>query len=704
MYQPFTIANFSTGLDKAREPFLLPNDAFYSLKDGYVYKGVLEKRQGFIDYANGGVGGAPICDSRLVQFVSNSSTGRTNNGSTLTNFTLANTPVRRGDVVISDGVTDHRDNGLGSFPTATGTIDYATGLVSGFQFPAASGNAVTASYNFHPNEPVMGFCSYYTDDDAFRLVVLGTHNVNYYSSSLNRLEWVANIPSDSVTNANFWSYCNFQGQSANARIILTNNDSVLKVYTEVPSPSISDYTYTMTADGGGAVTDLKALHIIYHKDRPILFGTTENGRMFSRRIRIPAPNQDNFDAIGSDRIDIPEASPIVNVSIVRDDIVVRTKKRHWLLKYTGNDVVPYILENLDDSRGADAPFGAYTYLNKSSSASKKGVFITDGYSLGRGDDHLPLYTLEEIDPANFNLCYAGAVDRDKDQYLIHPSKGKSKSDKVLVTNYEEGTMAVFNVPLSCMGEFEEYQYITWNDLAVFNSWADMAKVYRNWNSFTQSLGSDVTLGGGHNGEVWKLNEESAVDDLLEIRAMDRGLQTTIYTDVNTFSREDTVYIDGANGLTKLNGKTYSIIPNGDYSFKVDVDTTLEPAYTGGGTCYNPIEFEALSKKFNPFLERGQQVRLGHVDFYVSVSNDTSLFVDVIQSDNDEETEPFFDSSTPYKVDCSLSEGETGSKKWYRLTVNQSAKFIQLRIRNVDPLSTVRIHAMTLWMAPAGRLV
>lgn len=55
-YQPFLIADFKTGLELNREPWLLPRDAFTTLKNAYIYDGVLRKRKGFSEFANLGSG------------------------------------------------------------------------------------------------------------------------------------------------------------------------------------------------------------------------------------------------------------------------------------------------------------------------------------------------------------------------------------------------------------------------------------------------------------------------------------------------------------------------------------------------------------------------------------------------------------------------------------------------------------------------
>jgi hypothetical protein len=49
-YQPFLIGNFRSGLNMAVEPWLLPRDAFQSLINARLYRGVVEKVDGYLPY------------------------------------------------------------------------------------------------------------------------------------------------------------------------------------------------------------------------------------------------------------------------------------------------------------------------------------------------------------------------------------------------------------------------------------------------------------------------------------------------------------------------------------------------------------------------------------------------------------------------------------------------------------------------------
>ena len=52
-YQPLLIADYSTGVDRQLQPWLLANDAFVDLFDGFVFRGVVHNRNGYSGFATG---------------------------------------------------------------------------------------------------------------------------------------------------------------------------------------------------------------------------------------------------------------------------------------------------------------------------------------------------------------------------------------------------------------------------------------------------------------------------------------------------------------------------------------------------------------------------------------------------------------------------------------------------------------------------
>ena len=49
--QPFPITEFKTGLFNYLQPWIRPQDAFEPLQDAYIYRGTVNKRQGYVFFA-----------------------------------------------------------------------------------------------------------------------------------------------------------------------------------------------------------------------------------------------------------------------------------------------------------------------------------------------------------------------------------------------------------------------------------------------------------------------------------------------------------------------------------------------------------------------------------------------------------------------------------------------------------------------------
>ena len=49
-YKPYLIADFKTGIELDKEPWLLPKDAFTKMENAYLYEGVITKRRGYTEF------------------------------------------------------------------------------------------------------------------------------------------------------------------------------------------------------------------------------------------------------------------------------------------------------------------------------------------------------------------------------------------------------------------------------------------------------------------------------------------------------------------------------------------------------------------------------------------------------------------------------------------------------------------------------
>jgi hypothetical protein len=132
---------------------------------------------------------------------------------------------------------------------------------------------------------------------------------------------------------------------------------------------------------------------------------------------------------------------------------------------------------------------------------------------------------------------------------------------------------------------------------------------------------------------------------------------------------DQVKIFSVGGMTQLNGLSYYITVLSLNTFSLDdTDSTLFTPYTVGG--------------------------------YASTPEKAKMVLDIITDDMD-------DTEIPTKSVVGTSTNlifENGAKKWYKVYINQTGKFIQFRMRSQQAGATINVQATMMGFAPVGRLI
>ena len=524
----------------------------------------------------------------------------------------------------------------GTVQLVVGTIDYTSGVVS-VTFPLApTAGLVTAAFDYFPGLPVMMVANFYTASNIRQLIVADTMYVNRFNPTTNRLDKITQSATYTGDEFNFFSWVNYETATDTPRLLFSNNVDVIQSYE---GSGVTAYVPTHDT-----ITALRALLIFNFKDRLVLLRTTESVVLpapstttYPRRIRISGTgaNCDNFNtsAPGAGFIDIPDNTWIMGAAYNRDDLIIFTEGSTWALKYTGNDTTPFVLAKIDESRGSGAPYAAITYLNRTTAASPRALIVSDGYQVQRMDEEIPDFSFSEIDPKNFQLCFAGSVDEDKDHYLIYPTPDAGASQRILVTNYEEDNFAIYRLPLSCMGNFIAAFDITWNDLIRFNNWAELAAEFGNWFSFAFTEGQPFSIGGGHKGEIWRLNLTEQEDNPVKIRNITIIDVNTaeVTTDWNNYSEnandsklgKDTIFITGVAGMLEINNCQYQITQVLSATvFRIKINPLISySAFSASsiGVAVRVIPFESLFKQFNPYVNQDRKVRCGWLYMYVNAA-------------------------------------------------------------------------------------
>jgi hypothetical protein len=784
--QRFLIAPYQSGLDDEIEPWLLPQDAFTELNNGYIYRGALQNRQGFSQFAVGGRGAVEQCDSRIID-ASTAIDGApiTTDGAGATSFTLTNEPIRENDLVITVGLETITDDGLGILTgtiAATGTVNYVTGAVA--IAGATPATAVTVTYNYFPGVAVTGLATYITaTNQNNELIAWDTSRVNRYNTATNRLDLITGATlsggatdlvswknstslthnlaaSTAITAATQANPCQItsgtHGLNTGDKVIIasvggmtelninqqytitsvdannvtldgidarrftlyTAGGTIARVTGNIPDrpvlvfvngvdpvqvydgTSIADYSLEdgyrePNADRGGSLDT--AVHIVNYAGRLLFLRPTQGGTVYPQRVLYTGtgPNRNDFSSFDSGFIEADTNEWLQAYAFYKSELVVFFEESTWVLKITGQASAPFRFVQIDESRNTKAPFGAISYLNRTTSIGPLGLIATDGYEVARIDNKIPRFTTEEINQSRFNQVYAGRWDINRQHIYLYPEREQSDNTAALAANYEENTFSKYTFQMNVLGRFREYFDTIWDDL--INPWETYSLA---WDSFSGEIDAFFMAGGDAKGFVYRFTEDDYDDANFRITGVTLASPGVISTTPNTLADGDVVRIDGIAGTTELNNGHYIVDSAASTSIQlryitgVLVDTTAMTAYTSGGIVQKAINFSASTKLLNPFIEDDRKARLAYIDIYITADGSSTADVELYTSDRPD----------PYKTAAiDFTEPTAKEKKWVRVTANQTADFHKVRIKQYRADEPIKIHGMVLAMEPAGPL-
>lgn len=642
-----------------REEFLLPDDAYPTLQNAYVWREKIKRKKG--------------CQflGRLQRLFTLTAIG--NSGASPWTFNLftftgssvleANKEIIVGSVIINIGATQLIDQGNGTLATnpvsaVTGTINYITGSVT--ITGAGAGVASTATFRYAPGLPVMGIrIREQTNNDQ---TIFFDQVYSYFFNGVTRLfeQFLTAVWSSSDSQF-FWTANYWVGNPNNAKIFwVTNNKEPIR-YTNGTNNWV-DFTPTINVPAVGPPNLLlKALIIIPFRGRLVVFNTTETGPLiYSNRIRWAAigtpfttsdgvivttginPNAWRDDIRGQGGfLDIPTSEDIVSVGFVRDNLVIYCENSTWQLRYTGRSIAPFQIEKVNSELGTLSTFGAVQFDTSLVGIGDKGIVECDSYKSELIDVKIPDLVYKFEYQNNGPARVHGIRDfENRLAYWIYRAAATipySKGNGIfpnqrLVYNYENDSWAIFDDSYTALGTFQETTGRTW-----LNTHLPWIRCNFSWLSRPALI--PQILGGNQQGFIEQLDESTTNDISLSITAItsDNATPTVITSPNHNLETGDVIEIydipTGTPYASTLNFQpTYPI--NNVFSIILDsIDPInkfllmkynsadgqftipqLDPsgAYVGGGKIAIRDNFYIQSKKFN-FIDQGQSILLGYVD-------------------------------------------------------------------------------------------
>lgn len=648
------------GLTTDRKPFLLPDEAFSTLQNAYVWRERTKKRDGSV-----GVG-------RLQRRFIAESLG--NSGASPWSFNIytlltitpePNAEIARGSVsitiaTVADPFIDQGDGTLVSAtPGNSGTINYMTGDVTLTHTGGVA--AASISFGYYPSLPVMGICRQ-------DIPTVGIDNTIYFDTTY-AYEYTGGTfqeldPGTTWTGTNtdfFWS-TNFQGATPDVRYFFVTNNNI-----DIPGTSydpIRYYDNTSWTDLQPLITSTdtlwQALIVIPYYGRLLALNTWEGpmastytgASNFYARCRfsqigdpIDQTNGWRSDIFGRGGfLDAPTNESIVGAAFFRNTLIIFFEYSTWQLRYIGEYGIPFIFERISSDFGSVSTFSSIIFDQGVMAVSNRGIIEAGVSGVKRLDEQIPDIAFGfEIQNKSPNFVH-GIRDFEKElvywNYLDSSQAAETQNfpNTVLLFNYRNNTWALFRDTITCFG-IAQFQFgVTWDSLTTY--WEDDI----SWDTVDDQNYVDYITAGNQQGFIFIYENQDAATTVdavtmyspsLAITDVDFTQSPAEFTIPNhNLANGEIIYITnsqwdgddpGINNIiynvSVIDEDTITLgLWNGVNYESVNIDSVA--TYIGGGLVTLFPKMTIIGKDFNPFQKEGLQYKLSFIDFQM---DSTQLF-------------------------------------------------------------------------------
>ncbi len=758
-YTPLYIRKPETGLVQSRQEFILPDDAYPTLENAFVWREQIRRRQGLATLGRLQRNGISVTGLTLTS-------GSIN---LITALSLGpNAQIVPGSISITGSTdmtlyTDPTGNGVLTATGGTGTggsINYSTGLLT---IIAGGGEGITGTFSYYPDLPVMGLRSRELNSINIQQTVAFD---TVYAYIFVGLAWQEFIPGTtwSGTDFNFFWTTNYWVGNGNQKIFWATNFSGISGDPIRYTNGSAWVDFAPQIDSSGNLLT-QCLAMLPFRGRMVTFNTLEGGSLagsiaFTNRIRWAAigtpfstpssivtpvnPNAWRDDIRGQGGfLDIPTSESIVSVGFVRDNLVIYCERSTWQLRYTGRSIAPFQIEKVNSELGAESTFSAIQFDTSLVGIGDKGIVECDSYKSDRIDIKIPDLVFEfKNDNEGTERVYG---IRDFQQrlaywtYVYNPgiSVASKFPNRRLVYNYENDSWAIFTDSLTAFGNFQSAVARTWNNadtiwLKANFPWLDVPAQFPdliagNQQGFVMYLSSNLEPQVGNDPTLFISNITGNTTTPTVITSPDHNLVTGDVISISGLIPSDPFFAN-------LNNKIFGVVidPSNDPSNKFQIwlynaqsqdfttpELDLPGVYLGAATIATRDGFSIISKKFN-FLEQGENIQMGYVDVLMNTTDEGAISLNVYLDYNDNspinilpqninpttsQPDSFFNTIVP----TSQQAGIASTKNFQRIYCPVRGNFITLewtlsnaQLIGVEQESDVQIDNQILWIRPSGR--
>lgn len=492
-YESRLIAPFykGSGLDKYFKPWLIGDDAFEEAENMFTWRGSIRKRDGYQLLAR-----LPAHES--INAISNA------NPAVVTTSGAHNFAMGSVYHVWLEGITDGDYTDLNNRlfrATRTGVSTFSLQDLYGNNIDKSGAGAPAGAVGsvYLPVQSLVSRIIPNTKDQqliAFDQVRAWLFNTS--TSAFNDISFFNGGGAITWTGGNndyFWS-CNF-GDSMWA----TNFVDPIRFYNGTAASGWNNQRLQINSTPDYVH---RALIILPYKSRLVILNTFEGalgappGTQFAQRARWSQIGTPYVPATGGDPAitlpitfagatdvnawrddipgrggytDAPTNETIVSAEIVNDNLIVFFQRSTWRLRYTGNQVLPFVWEEINSHLGSECTYGTTGYDSVAYSVSRYGYIGADTNNVQRIDQKIPDNAFEiETGDVNEELNRV-ACTRDFFRdfiYWAYPSSDTNArtNDRVLALNHDEQTWTPFTMNVRCFGQYKAFNDRTWANMTT----------------------------------------------------------------------------------------------------------------------------------------------------------------------------------------------------------------------------------------------
>lgn len=645
-WEPKMIAPYQSGLSKYFKPWLIGQDAFADLEDAYVWRGSIRKREGYSLLV-----ALPAAD-KPVQGLKNWVNPSTLNES-LVAFSQTLSYLYNTSTLIFNNISFLTFGGPGR--TNPGTAFLWTNTVNDFFWASNYAGSLWVTNNLTADhirywDGTPGVLGASGGWSIHQPVINGTTRLNAALIILpykGRLV-VLNTTEDTQlfpTRAR-WSQIGTPYTGNSAGVTITNitaaNPAVVSVAVTTsftvgqkagvlnvvgsmgPLLNFNQYNISAINPGVSVTIDVSTVGLAY-TSRGTLYGTgsTSAPAPFSIDVfgwRDDIPGRGGF-------VDADTSQRIVSAEIVKDTLIVFFTRSTWRLRYTGNEILPFIWERLNTQYGAESTYSNIAFDEAALAFSRFGWIGADTNDAARIDEEIP----DDSFSIGATATFTG---------LSHVQGIRDFYRQIAYWTFQTMENSDLNLP----NQIYSYNYLD-KKWAIFNpsgegspTAAPNIRVFGYFHTLADSTWSTFSIAPKHNWSSFNSPDST-------------------WSKYGTGANADFPYIVGGD----QNGNVYTMFEFSD------------PDVTDNGTNF---DYSIFTKRFNPYLEEGQKAKLGYVDLYVTSAPGASLtlnhFIDDESGPITTKTVNLYDQEDIFITAVSLGATTTfTTQEFHNLQVNQN---------------------------------